>query len=124
MRFMVLRVQDFSLKSEAGVELAVQVQLVLEPQRGCKGERPKAPRSHTKVRVENALELEQGLVVKPDVRQVARRDATGAQAVLNRASGKRRVPFLAAETLLLRCRDDLPVPQQASGAVVVERRDA
>src|SRR2546422_402033 len=47
----------------------------------------------------------------------------GLQAVFGGTRRERRVPLLTAETLLLCSRDNLPVPQQAGGAVVVECGD-
>jgi len=71
------------------------------------------------VRLEDALELEEGLVVEGDVRHVGHPDARLPQACAHRVDRKGLVVALSREALLLGGGHDAPVVQQAGGRVVV-----
>src|SRR2546426_4064448 len=123
MGLVMLGVQELAREPQRLAKLSVHVQLVLEPDRCGQEERSEAARRDAKIGLEDPLELEQGLVIEADVGKIGRSDAGGPQAVFGGTRRERRVPLLTAETLLLCSRDNLPVPQQAGGAVVVECGD-
>src|SRR5439155_18714807 len=75
------------------------------------------------VRGEDALELEERLVVERDTVEIADRDAAEPQAGAHRVAREVRVVAAAGEPLLLRGGRDLPLLQQARRGVVVVRRD-
>ncbi len=73
---------------------------------------------------EQALELQERLVVEDDVVDVVELDAglrRGNTAIA--LCGKAGIVLLAREALLLRGRDDLAVLDQRRGAVVIEGRN-
>src|SRR5436305_15289790 len=72
---------------------------------------------------EDALEFDQRLLVKGHVVKIDWRDARLIQTIGNRLGGKSRVTFAAIKPLLLSCRDDLSVPDQGRGGIVIEGRD-
>jgi len=76
------------------------------------------------VRLQEALELEERLVVEADRVHLVGPDAADLQAGGNRVAGELRVVLDAGETLLLGGRDDLAVPHEAGGGVVVPRTDS
>src|SRR5262245_22214127 len=121
----MLGVEDVVFVSrECLAELSVDEKLVLEPERSGLEEREKAAWRYGEIRLEDALELEEWLVVKPDVTQVTPGDPRGAQAVLDGPLREARVALDASEPLLLGRGDYHAVPQQAGGAVVVIGREA
>src|SRR5262245_29873787 len=105
-------------------EEALQEHLLLEPYGHRRDERANAARSEGQIRLEEALELHERLVVERDVTEIAESDAALGEAVAERVGGESRVVPLAREPLLLRCRHDRAVPDQARRAVVVEGRNA
>src|SRR5260221_5652115 len=67
MRLMMFRVQQPTLVSaESVANCLVGIELVLDPERTCFEKRFESARSNAEVRLENALELEQWLVVERD----------------------------------------------------------
>ena len=124
MGLVMLRVQNIPIVLEGIVNLLVYEQLVLDPEwpRLQKGSQPS--RCDPQVRLQDPLEFEQRLVVEANEGEVLGRDASLTEAVVHRARGERRIALFAREPLLLRRGDDLAVTQQASGAVVVECRNA
>jgi hypothetical protein len=119
----VLRVEDRTLVAEALTKLLFHVQLLLHPQRARHHERAEPLRHHAQIRLEDALELEQRLVVEADVVQILRLDARRLQAVLHRARREIRISLLPGEPLLRAGSDDLAVLHQGGGAVVVVSGD-
>src|SRR2546428_10314187 len=115
---MVLPVQDLPLVAERVAQLAIHVELVLEPQRPGLEERRKPTGRDAQVGLENALELEERLVVEADIVQVGNGDSAGLETVLHGVRGKGGVPLLASESLFLGGSDDLAVAQQARRAIV------
>jgi hypothetical protein len=65
------------------------------------------------VRLEDALELEQRLVIESDERQVIDPDAALPQAELHGLGRERRITLLAGEPLLGARRDDLAIADAA-----------
>src|SRR5690606_39397959 len=70
------------------------------------------------------VELQERLVVERDPVEVGGLDPGAVEAVADGVPREVRVVLLAREALLLRRGDDLAVPQEAGGGVVVVRRDA
>jgi hypothetical protein len=83
-----------------------------------------APWHDAKVRLENALELEQRLVVEADMGEILNADSRRLEAELDGALREARIALLSGKAFFLRSRNDLAVPEQARGAVVVERGNA
>src|SRR6266849_6201757 len=83
----------------------------------------KAARRDLEVGLQDALELEQRFVVEADVFEVRGGDPGCPQAVRRRVGRKVSVALAPREPLLLGRGDDLAVPQQRRGAVVVKRRN-
>ena len=109
---------------ELSGEQALLKELLFEPERQRHPERPKAARSELQVGLEQALELQKGLVVEGDVVDVAQADSRFGEAILDGAPWIAAVVLLAAEPLLLGRRHDTAVLDESGRAVVVERRDA
>ena len=125
MRLVVLGVPDFPLvSSQCPADVPLHKELLLHPQRTGHAERSEALRGDTQVGFENALELEQRLVVEADVREVGGLDARRRETMGDGLTGKRGVSLLATEALFLRRGHDLAVGQQARRTVVIERGDA
>src|SRR5256885_14157653 len=125
MGLVVLRVEQLAVVAERASDFPVQEQFSLHPQRAGHPKLCEPARCDAELRLEYPLELEKGLVVKPDEGEVGGRDpARGLEAIPGGLERKRRVPLLASEALLLRGCDDFAVPQEAGGAVVVEGGDA
>src|SRR5262249_2948973 len=77
-------------------------------------------RRECQIGLEQALELEEGLVVENDVVHVLDRDAAGGEAIVDRPGGKIGIVPLARKPLFLGRGNDLAVAHQGGGAVVVE----
>ena len=72
---------------------------------------------------EQALELDEWLVVEDDAVDVLEFDAPGAQAIVDGEARIAGIEFLAGEALFLRGGNDATVLDQRCGAVVIERRE-
>jgi hypothetical protein len=103
---------------------ALLEQLLAQPDRHGEPERAEAARRERQVGLEQALELEERLLVEDDVVDPAEVGAARLEAVAHGALGEAGVVLPAGEALLLRRRGDLAVGDEGGGAVVVERRDA
>ena len=124
MRLVVLGVEQLALVPAKSVPNGpVLIELFLDPQRTGHQEGLEAARGDAEVRLENPFELDQGLVVKPDVVEVVDADSAFAQAVRHGPFRKGGVALLPGEPLLGAGRDNLAIAQQAGGAVVVKGRD-
>ncbi len=99
-------------------------QLLLEPDRHRHAERPEATRREGDIGLEQALKLQERLVVEGHVVDGAQADAGFLQAIGNRGPGKAGIVLLAGEPLLLRRGDDAAIVDQVGGAVVIERGDS
>src|SRR5262249_40702708 len=97
--------------------------LLAEPQRERALERQEARGRVREVRLQDAVELLQRLVVEADVVEILDGDPGLLHAELRGEAREGGVVALAGEALLLRGGDDLAVLDQGGGAVVVERRD-
>jgi hypothetical protein len=99
-------------------------QLLLQPQRHGHAEGLEAARRVGEVGLEQALELQERLVVEGDVVDVGQLDAGLVEAVLHGVLREARIVLLAREALLLRGADEMAVLDQRGGAVMIESRDA
>ena len=99
-------------------------QLLLQPYGHRLGERAKAPWRVGVVGLQQAFELEKGLVVEDDAFDLIETDTGFGQTVSNCLLGKAGVVFLPAKALLLGGRDDVAILNQGGGAVVIEGGDA
>jgi hypothetical protein len=99
-------------------------QLLARPHGKCRRKRAKPARRQRKVGLEQALELQERLVVEDDVVDVLKRHPAGLEAVFHRLCGKGRVVADAREPLLLRRRNDFALLHQRGRAVVIEGGDA
>jgi len=102
----------------------LEEQLLPQPDRHRHGEAPEAARRKGEIRLQQALELEERLVVECDRVDAVQGRLPLAQAVRHGVPREPRVVLLAGEPLLLRRGDDVPVRQQCRRAVVVEGRYA
>src|SRR5207245_805361 len=124
-RLMVLGVKQLALVAvQPATEVAVHEELFRHPQGPRQAERAETLRGDAEVGLQDPLELEERLVVEPDVRQVRRPDPRCLEAVLHGVLWERRLAFPPSEALFLGSGDNLPVAQQAGGAVMVEGGDA
>src|SRR5262249_48808116 len=87
-------------------------------------ERPQAAWREREIGLEQALELEERLVVEDNVVDLIQRHAGLAQTVLDRVRREARGVLLARESLFLSRRRDTAVLDQRGRAVVIEGRDA
>ncbi len=115
---------DAGHRGELPAQQRLQVKLLLEPYRHGRQKRAKAPRRISDVRLEQALEFEQRLVVENDVIDVFEADAGFAQTVLDGAARKAGVVLAAREALLLGGGRDPAVDDQCRSTVVIEGGDA
>jgi len=106
------------------VHLAGQVQLLLEPDGQAREELAESAGGVGQVGLQEAFEFEQGLLIEDDVVEVLRTRSGGLEAVVHGMGGEPAVVLDPREPLLLGGRDDLPVPHEGGGAVVIECRDA
>src|SRR5690349_1303880 len=111
MRFVMLRIKDVAFVPQGVAELAIHVELVLDPQGPGHQERTEPARGDAQIGVENALELEQRLVVERHVGEIGGLHARRAEAIRYRMGWESGVTLLTSEPLLLRRRHDVTVPQ-------------
>ncbi len=109
MGLMMLGVENLALEPKGVPHLAVHVKFVLQPHWCGLEKRLEAAGGHAKISLENALELQQRLVVEAYERQIPGPNPAGLEAVFHCPSREGGVAFLAREALLLRRRHDLPV---------------
>ena len=109
--------------AERPIELPWGIELLLEPERQSHEEQLEAAGREGRVGLEDAVKLEQRLVVERDEVEFFGADPAFRKAVVDRMAREARVVLPATEALFLCRRDDLPVNHQASSAVVVVRGD-
>ena len=126
-RQMVLGVEDPVVRTPKRAQLSVEQppyeELLANPHRHRAQEAHEPSRRERVIGLEQALELQERLVVERHRREVVVMDARFAQDVSAGLAGERGVVPLPRETLLLRCRHDTPVHEQGRRAVVVEGRN-
>ena len=109
---------------ESAPDLPGQVQLLREPLRHCVHERPEAARRVGQVGLEQALELQERLVVEPHIVEVRRLDARLGETAGDGVGREPGIVLRAREALLLRRRDDTAIDEECRRRVVIERGDA
>ncbi len=128
MRFVMLAEQDLSAISvEARTDVVMYEELVAQPEWHCPDVRLKAPRRARDVGFQEPRELDERFLVKTDEIELARRNAGGTEAVLDRVRGKFRVVFDACETFFLSRGDHAAVLHEAGRRIVIvggEAQDA
>ncbi len=106
------------------LQQVLQEQLLPQPHRDRHLERFVPARREREVGLQQALELEQWLVVKRDQVDLVEADARLRQAVLEGVAREARIVLLARKALLLRRGHDLAVGHHRGRGVVVESRDS
>ena len=124
MRLVVLGKEDLPVIAEGAGDVVLLEELLFDPERPRLQERAVAARRDGQVRLEDPLELEEGLVVEADDVDVLNGDAGVFQAEVDGTGREGRIALHAREALFLACRDDFAVPEESGGTVVVVRRDA
>src|ERR1035437_7297202 len=109
---------------EGFLYLPIHEQLLFHPERTRHQELSEPHRRGPEIGLEDALELEDWLVVEADVGEILRGDPGLTQAVRDGACRKAVIPFLSRESLFRGRRHDLAVPDQGRRAVVIEGRNA
>ena len=97
-------------------------QLLLHPDRHGGAERLEAFRREGEIGLQEALELQERLVVERDMVDLGQRQPAFRQAVAHRLVRKAAVMLDPGEALLLRRRDDPAVHHQGGRAVVIKSR--
>ncbi len=102
----------------------LEEELFAQPDRNRHAEGLEAPRREAHIGFQQALELEEGLVVEGYMIDILQADAGFVQAIFQRIVGETGIVLLAREAFLLRGGDDLAVTQQGGSAVVIEGGNA
>ena len=102
----------------------LQKKFLPQPQRHRHAKGRVAPRREGEIGLDQALELEERLVVEHHAIDSAHARAALGQAAADRIHRKPRVVLLAREALFLRRRDDFSVLDQRRRAVVIKSADA
>src|SRR5206468_5942758 len=124
-RLVVLGEEDGALvAAERLADLVAREELLLGPHRHGRQEGAEPARRDAAVVLEQALELEQRLVVEADVVELFRPELPLREAVGDGVAREGGVVLLAREALLLRRRHDLAVADEARRRVVIVGRDA
>ena len=97
--------------------------LLLDPQGHRDGKRTHSPRRKCQVRFQQALELQEWLLVEHHQVQRARPALQLAQTVRGRPRGKRRIVPDTCESFLLRGSHHASVLHQGGGTIVIKSRD-
>jgi hypothetical protein len=118
---MVLSEKYLTFVSELTLDRIRDPKLVFEPHRKRSRVRGEPLGSGCKVGLQEALKLEDRLIVESDVINVVDRQSLRLQTVLGRVLRKLWVMLLPGPPLLLRGGDDLPVSNETSRAIVIER---
>ena len=121
---MVLWKNDFALKVQLFLQLRLHPYFVFDPKRNRFQKRMNAARRVGKIRMQNAVELYEWLLIKSDVIEFRGCDAALAQAIVDGIAWKSRVVLLSREAFLLSRRDDYTIPHQARRTVMVISGDA
>ena len=111
-------VETFELFSEQ----SLLEQLLFQPDGHSHPKRIEAARRKCQVGFQKALELQKRLVIEYDVVDLFEGNTSLSETVRNRVLWKRRVMFLACETLLLGCRNNPSFSDHRGSAVMIERR--
>src|SRR4030095_1970468 len=99
------------------------LEFLLNPEGNRPLERPIALERILQIRLEEPTEGQDGVVVVGDAAQIGRLDACFLQAESDGGGGEALITLAAGKPLLLGRRDQLPIPQEAGRAVVIEGGD-
>ena len=120
-RFVVVGEDDLIAQAatEGAADFAGQVEFGAQPRWHREHEGAEAGGSVGEIRFEEPVEFKKRLFVKYHVVDLLRRDAAGAQHIVDRLGGKTGVVSDPGKPLLLRGRDDFSTADQAGRAIVV-----
>ena len=102
-------------------DLAGQVQLLLEPQRHGLSKGAEPHWCICQIRLKQALEFEEGFVVKADEIQIFGAEVGFVEAIVDGVDGELVIVLLASEPLFLCSRHHTTVDQQGGSRIVVIR---
>ncbi len=119
----MLRENDFALVAEFLFDQFLHPDFLFDPDRYGLEERLDPGWSVSQVGMQKAVKFQEGLLIESHVIEVLNRHAAIAQTVRDGAFGETGIVLFAGEPFFLGRRDDLAVLHQASGAVVVKRRN-
>ena len=115
----------FGKKHRSGIiqilaDVVTRPQLVLQPQ-GYGGKKLlKTGRSDAEIGFQNALEFNEGFIVKTHIIQVGRADARRLQTIFDGAFGEIRIVSLAGKPFFLGRGNDFSVADETRGRVVIK----
>src|SRR5690348_15110771 len=102
MGFMMFGENDFSHEVQFLADQRLHPDALANPQRNRHQKRAQPARSISQIAVQDAVEFQEGLLVKRDEIEIFGLDATGVEAVSDRIFRKSGVVLLASEPFLLR----------------------
>src|SRR5690348_6816448 len=124
MRLMMLGVEHLSAEVvELLPQYRVRMDTLVDPEGSGLDERSEAARRQGEIALEKAVQLEERLLVEGHRGELVRSEPGAVEAETSGVPRKRGVALDSGEALLLGGSNDLPVGQQAGGAVVVEGGD-
>src|SRR5437899_10494500 len=113
-RLVVLAEEDLAAKSRYTLpDIVGHPELVAQPDRQRRKIRAQTARSAGRVRLDEPIELDQGLLVEADEIEIGGRNSAFPQAIFDRALRKARIVLLAGESLFLSGSDNAAVLDQA-----------
>src|ERR1700730_17670558 len=113
---MMLGENDFALKVQLFLQLRLHPYFVFDPKRNRFQKRMNPARRLGEIRMQDAVELYEWLLIKSDVIEFRGCDAALAQAIVDGVAWESRVVLLSREPFLLSRRDDFTITHQASRA--------
>ena len=122
MSFVMLREIEFAVISKAFANQVRNVQFLFQPERHGHQERCPTSRDKRQVSLQQPLKFQYGFVVKYYVIQVFGRNSGLLQAPLHGLMWKTMIVLHTREALLLHCRNNNSILDQASGAVMIKGR--
>jgi hypothetical protein len=124
MRLVMLRVEHFPLvPPEAIPNLSIDEELFLDPQGASLEELVEAAGRHPKIRLENALELQQWFIVETNIRETVDANSASSETIFDCVSRKGRITLFTREPLFLGSRNDFSVSYKTRCAVMIKGRD-
>ena len=120
----ILPVEARVVLGELAAQQVLLKQLFPEPYGHGHPKRRESPGREAQIRLEQALELQERLVIECHVIHVPKSDVPGLEAIGDGVRRKAGVVLLAREPLLLGGREDRTVLDEDGGAVVIEGGNA
>src|SRR5262249_31293717 len=121
----MLTKKDFAFVTrDAPADVVLYPELVAQPQRHRREVGLQPARCKTDIRLEQPVELDEGLLIKADQVNSTRRNVGFAKAVIDRFSRKTRVVLNATEAFFLSGGHDAALLNETGSGVVVIRRNA